>query len=76
MRVIQTLSVSDSGDEREEEKMKLEQQFRESDEKLDRMILQRQKELTKVMQKYAAVSNRMTSSRAKLRAVKGTKERI
>lgn len=70
MRVIQTLSVSDSGDEREEEKMKLEQQFRESDEKLDRMILQRQKELTKVMQKYAAVSNRMTTSRAKLRAVK------
>ena len=70
MRVIRTLSVSDSGEEREEEKMKLEQQFRESDQKLDNLVLQRQREMTKVMQRYAAVSNRLTTSRAKIRAVK------
>ena len=70
MRVIKTLSVSDSEKEREDEKMKLEEQFRKSDQKLDNMVLQRQKEMTKVMQKYAALSNRLTTSRAKLRSVK------
>lgn len=70
MRVIRTLSVSDSGEEREDEKLKLEQQFRESDQKLDHMVLQRQKELTQVMQRYATVSNRLTTSRTKIRAVK------
>ena len=70
MRVIQTLSRSDSGEEREEEKTKLEQKFRESDIKLDHLVLQRQKELTQVMQRYAAVSNRLTTSRSKIKSVK------
>ena len=39
MRVIRTLSVNDSVEEREEEKTKLEQQFRESDQKLDNLVL-------------------------------------
>lgn len=70
MRVIRTLSDSDSGEERESEKIILEQQFRDSDQKLDNLVLQRQKELTQVMQRYATVSNRLTSSRIKIRAVK------
>jgi exocyst complex component 4 len=70
MRIIRTLSISDSGEEREEEKVKLEVQFRESDQKLDGMVLQRQREMTQVMQRYAAVSNRLSTSRIKVRAVK------
>lgn len=70
MRVIRTLSNSDSGEEREEEKRKLELQFRESDQKIDTLVMQRQKEMTQVLQKYATVSNRLTASRKKIRAVK------
>ena len=48
MRVIRTLSeISDSGEQREEEKRVLEKQFRESDQKLDSLVLQHQKDLTK-----------------------------
>ncbi len=70
MRVISTLSQSDSGEEREHEKVTLEKQFGDSDQKLGTMVLQRQRELTQVMQRYATVSNRLTTSRAKIRAVK------
>ena len=70
MRVIQTLRHSEDTQEREEEKTKLEQQYRNSDQKLDHLVLQRQKEMTQVMQRYATVSNRLTTSRTKIRAVK------
>merc|ERR1712223_212153 len=70
MRVIRTLRDTDEQTEREDEKQKLEQQYRESDQKLDSLVLQRQKELTQVMQRYAAVSNRLTTSRTKIRSVK------
>ena len=70
MRVIRTLRDTDEQTEREDEKQKLEQQYRESDQKLDSMVLQRQKELTQVMQRYATVSNRLTTSRTKIKAVK------
>ena len=49
---------------------KLEQQYRVSDQKLDTLVLQRQKELTQVMQRYSAVSNRLSTSRVKIRSVK------
>ena len=70
MRVIRTLRDTDEQTEREDEKQKLEHQYRESDQKLDSMVLQRQKELTQVMQRYATVSNRLTTSRTKIKAVK------
>ncbi len=70
MRIIRTLSESDSGDEREKERRELEAQYKDSDQKLDDHVLRRQKELTQVMQRYAAVSNRLTTSRAKVKAVK------
>ena len=46
MRVIRTLSeITDSGEEREEEKRELERQFRQSDQKLDSLVLQHHKDL-------------------------------
>ena len=74
MRVIRTLSeITDSGEEREEEKRELERQFRQSDQKLDSLVLQHQKDLTKTMQLYAKVNNRLTASRTR---VKSMKERL
>ena len=71
MRVIRTLSeISDSGEQREEEKRELEKQFRQSDQKLDSLVLQHQKDLTKTMQLYAKVNNRLTASRTRVKAIK------
>ena len=71
MRVIQTLSeISDSGEQREEEKRLLEKQFRDSDQKLDSLVLKHQKDLTKTMQLYAKVNNRLTASRSRVKAMK------
>ena len=72
MSVIRTLSTSDSGSDREEEKKKLELQFKDSDSKVDKLVLERQKELTQVMQVYARVSNRLNASRSKVKKVKET----
>ena len=71
MRVILTLSEkTDSGEQREEEKRELERQFQQSDQKLDSLVLQHQKDLTKVMQLYAKVNNRLTTSRTRVKAIK------
>ena len=72
MRVIQTLSESDSGEQREEEKRKLEHQFRQSDQRLDQLVLKNQKDLTQVMQVYARVNNRLSTSRAKIKDIKAS----
>lgn len=50
MRIIRTLSESDSGEQREEQKRRLQNQFRESDQLVDQLVFQKQKELSKVMQ--------------------------
>ena len=71
MRVIRTLSeITDSGELREEEKRELERQFRQSDQRLDSLVLQHQKDLTKTMQLYAKVNNRLTASRTRVKAIK------
>ena len=71
MRVIRTLSeITDSGEQREEEKKELERQFRQSDQKLDSLVLQHQKDLTKTMQLYAKVNNRLTASSTRVKAMK------
>ena len=50
MRIIRTLSESDSGEQREEQKRLLQNQFRESDQIIDQLVFKKQKELSKVMQ--------------------------
>ena len=72
MRVIQTLSESDSGEQREAEKQKLEQQFRQSDQRLDGLVLKHQKDLTQVMHIYAKVNNRLALSRGKVKDIKAS----
>ena len=69
--MLRTLSESDSGQQREEQKKKLQLQWRQSDTKVDQLVFRRQKELSKVMQLYARVSNRLTAARARVRAIKG-----
>ena len=56
MSVIRTLHETDTGQEREEEKRKLEAEFKQCDTRLDRMVAEHQGELSAVMLTYSTVS--------------------
>ena len=54
--VIRTLHETDTGQEREEEKRKLEAEFKQCDHALDKMVASHQGELSSVMATYSTVS--------------------
>ena len=56
MSVIRTLHETDTGQEREEEKRKLEAEFKQCDHALDKMVACHQGELSSVMATYSTVS--------------------
>ena len=56
MSVIRTLHETDTGQEREEEKRKLETEFKQCDTRLDKMVAEHQGELSAVMLTYSTVS--------------------
>ena len=56
MSVIRTLHETDTGQEREEEKRKLEAEFKQCDTTLDKMVASHQGELSSVMATYSTVS--------------------
>jgi len=66
---IRTLHETDTG-QREDEKKKLEQQFKESDSRLDHMVSDTQVDLANVMTTYSAVSARLNKAKNKLATVK------
>lgn len=55
MNVIRTLSTSESNEQRDEEKAKLEKDYKKSDQQLDELISLYDKELTQVMQVIISV---------------------
>jgi exocyst complex component 4 len=50
MSVIRTLSASESNEQRDREKAKLEKEYKRSDQKLDELISVHDQDLTQVMQ--------------------------
>jgi hypothetical protein len=58
MSVIRTLSASESNEQRDREKAKLEKEFKRSDQKLDELISLRDQDLTQVMQVHNCNSNK------------------
>ncbi len=70
MRILRTLTESDSGQQREEQKRRLQVQWKESDTAVDALVLRRQKELTRVMNMYSRVSTRLTAARARVRDIR------
>ena len=56
MSVIRTLHETDTGQEREEEKRKLEAEFKQCDTTLDKMVASHPGELSSVMATYSTVS--------------------
>ncbi|XP_040565491.1 exocyst complex component 4 [Lepeophtheirus salmonis] len=71
MCLIHSLSAaSDSGEEREEEKNRLESRFRDSDNCLEDLVIHNRVDLTLVTKSYATVSRQIGVARRNMRKVK------
>ncbi|XP_025829668.1 exocyst complex component 4 isoform X3 [Agrilus planipennis] len=70
MSVIRTLSASETNEQREKEKAKLEAEYKQSDKRLDELVSRHEGDLTKVMQLFSSISSSIRESREKIRTVK------
>lgn len=68
--VIRALSASETNEQREIEKAKLEKEYKRSDQRLDELVSLHDQDLTEVMQVFSALSEKVTASREKIHAVK------
>ncbi|XP_051007719.1 exocyst complex component 4 [Acomys russatus] len=68
--VIRTLSTSDDVEDRENEKGRLEEAYEKCDRDLDELIVQHYTELTTAIRTYQSITERITSSRSKIKQVK------
>ncbi|XP_051468131.1 exocyst complex component 4 [Apus apus] len=68
--VIRTLSTSDDVEDRETEKGRLEEAYEKCDRDLDELIVQHYTELTTAIRTYQSITERITSSRNKIKQVK------
>ncbi|XP_051911425.1 exocyst complex component 4 [Hippocampus zosterae] len=68
--VIRTLSSSDDVQDRETEKGRLEEAFETCDRELDQLIVQHYAELTTAIRTYQSITERITTSRNKIKQVK------
>lgn len=70
MSVIRTLSASETNEQRDREKAKIEAEYRRSDRKLDELVSKHDQDLTKVMQIFGTLSAHVNESRENIRRVK------
>ncbi|XP_062929112.1 exocyst complex component 4 isoform X4 [Mobula hypostoma] len=68
--VIRTLSTSNDVQDREAEKGRLEEAYEKCDRDLDELIVQHYTELTTAIRTYQSITERITSSRNKIKQVK------
>lgn len=68
--VIRALSASETNEQREIEKAKLEKEYKRSDQRLDELVSLHEQDLTEVMQIFSTLSERVTAAREKIHAVK------
>ncbi|XP_063074092.1 exocyst complex component 4 [Engraulis encrasicolus] len=68
--VIRTLSSSDDVQDRETEKSRLEEAYEKCDSQLDEKIVRHYTELTTAIRTYQSITERITSSRNKIKQVK------
>ncbi|XP_033211207.1 exocyst complex component 4 isoform X2 [Belonocnema kinseyi] len=68
--VIRALSASETNEQREVEKDKLEKEYKRSDQRLDELVSLNDQDLTEVMKTFSALSERVTLARENIHAVK------
>lgn len=70
MSVIRTLSTSESNEQRDREKAKLEREYKKCDQKLNELVSIHKQDLERVMHLFIQMSSTVTSTRDKLRGIK------
>lgn len=70
VEVIKKLDKSGSTEERQQEKLKVEKEFKKTDNRLNDLVAKHDGDLTKVMQLFSQVSTSITTSRTKIHTVK------
>ncbi|XP_042242487.1 exocyst complex component 4-like isoform X2 [Homarus americanus] len=70
MSVIRTLSASESNEQRDREKARLEREYHKSDQRLDHLITNHDQSLKDVMQIFGEVSGRLADARKRIRTIK------
>ena len=70
MKVIKTLDASETNEERQREKLKIEKEFKKTDQKLNDLVAKHDGDLTQIMQLFSQVSVQVTTSREKIHTVK------
>ncbi|XP_055641900.1 exocyst complex component 4 isoform X2 [Toxorhynchites rutilus septentrionalis] len=68
--VIKTLDASETNEQREREKLKIEKEFRKTDQRLNELVSRNDGDLTRVMQLFGKVSTQITCSRERIHVVK------
>lgn len=70
VEVIRKLDTSETNEQRQQEKLKIEKEFKKSDVTLNNLVSKHAGDLTQVMQLFGQVSTSITASRTKIRTVK------
>ncbi|ESN96349.1 hypothetical protein HELRODRAFT_186534 [Helobdella robusta] len=70
MSIVRALSSSANVQQRDDEKIRLEKAFKESDRKLDNMITDHLTDLTSIIQAFSKISSRISCSQEKIKLVK------
>lgn len=68
--VIRTLDASETNEERQLEKLKIEKEFKKTDARLNDLVANHDNDLTQVMQLFGQISTMITTSRTKIHTVK------
>ncbi|XP_034131179.1 exocyst complex component 4 isoform X4 [Drosophila guanche] len=70
VNVIKSLGFSETTEERQKEKLKIEQEFKRSDLRLNELVSRHDQQLTLVLPLFSQVSTEVTASRERIHAVK------
>lgn len=70
VNVIKSLGFSETTEERQKEKQKIEQEFKRSDLRLNELVSRHDQQLTQVLPLFSQVSTEVTASRERIHAVK------
>ncbi|XP_037947074.1 exocyst complex component 4 [Teleopsis dalmanni] len=70
VNVIKSLGFSETNEERQKEKLKIEKEFKRSDQRLNELVSKYDQQLTQVLPLFSQVSTEIASSRERIHAVK------
>ena len=70
MNVIKSLGFSETNEERQKEKLKIEKEFKKSDQRLNDLVSKHDQDLTRVLPLFSQVSTQISTSREKIHSVK------